>query len=183
MDDRATTAVVGVVVLTALAAVLAAGVGATLFATAQPSATPQAHITGRPLSASDDWPAGQTVRLVHESGESLAVADLTVVLDVDRAGDGGGDDERTVHVRLTGFPTRRLTAKHVAGAAVVDRSYAGIDGALDAVSTDGRWESGETASVRIASGDLDLRPGDTVIVRVVHAPTGGVVARVRLTAR
>jgi FlaG/FlaF family flagellin (archaellin) len=74
-----------------------------------------------------------------------------------------------------GLPARRLTGEHVRGRDVFDGTYAGIEGALDAVHTDGEWRSGERASIRIAQEDLNLQPGDRLGVRVVHRPTGTTV--------
>jgi FlaG/FlaF family flagellin (archaellin) len=114
------------------------------------------------VDATNGYPDGQQIRLTHEGGDPLAVRDLALVVTVE-----GG-----VHPRLTGFPTRRLTADNVAGEHVFDRSYAGVDGAIDAAHTDGRWTAGETAAVRVAQADLDIRLADRVAVRVVHRPTG-----------
>ncbi|WP_167837386.1 type IV pilin [Halosimplex halophilum] len=172
-SDRAATPVVGVVLLVGvtvlLAAVAAAAVG---FEGARPEPAPQASLDAE-LSATDGWPDGQRLRLVHEGGDTLAVADLAVVVAFERTGD---------RARLSGFPTRRLTDEHVRGADLFDRTYAGVDGALDAAHTDGQWAAGETASVRIAQNELDVRPGDRAAVRVIHRPTGAQLTRTEVGA-
>ncbi len=139
---------------------------------ARPEAAPQVHLSAE-LSATDGWPDGQRLRIVHEAGETLAVEDLALVVELARTGE---------RARLRGFPTRRLTDEHVDGAALFDRTYAGVDGELDAAHGDGRWESGEAASVRIAQHEHDVRPGDGAEVRVVHRPSGATLARVEVVA-
>jgi FlaG/FlaF family flagellin (archaellin) len=57
-----------------------------------------------------------------------------------------------------------------------------VDGELDAAHTDGRWASGERSSVRIAQGDVDVRPGDRARVAVVHTPTDAVLSRAEVVA-
>jgi FlaG/FlaF family flagellin (archaellin) len=156
----------------AVTAVLGATVAGLVAAHGVGAAPPQAHLSVT-VDATDGYPDGQQIRLTHEGGDPLAVRDLALVVTVE-----GG-----VHARLTGFPTRRLTADNVAGDHVFDRSYAGVDGAVDAAHTDGRWTAGERATVRVAQTDLDVQSGDSVTVRVVHRPTGAtlVAATVRAT--
>ncbi|WP_415379531.1 type IV pilin [Halosimplex sp. TS25] len=171
--DRATSPVVGVVVLVGITALLASlSLAAVGLDHARPAAAPQAHLSAE-LSATDGWPDGQRLRLVHEAGETLAVEDLTLVVELVRTGE---------RARLTDFPTRRLTDEHVEGAALFDRTYAGVDGELDAAHGDGRWESGETASLRIAQHEFDVRPGDSAVIRVVHRPSGATITNVEVAA-
>jgi FlaG/FlaF family flagellin (archaellin) len=160
--------VVGVAVLVGITVVLAAVTGGFVaFGVATTETAPQASVAAT-ADATDGWPDGQRLRLTHRAGDPLVVADLALVVTVDR-----GD----VHARLTGFPTRRLTADNARGTDVFDSGFAGVDGALDAAHTDGEWTSGETTSVRIAQGDLDLHAGDRIKVRIVHRPTNAVLAR------
>lgn len=169
----ATSPVVGVVVLVGVTLVLAGTVGAfAAFDEATAGAAPQIALSAR-LDATDGWPDGQRLTLVHEAGDAVVVADLALVVTVERT-------DATAH--LVGFPRRRLTADAVRGDDVFDNGYAGVDGALDAAHTDGTWTSGETASIRFAQGDIDVRPGDRVAVRVIHRPTNAVLARVRARA-
>lgn len=172
-SDRAATPVVGVVLLVGLAVLLASvAVAAVGFDRARPEQTPQVDLDAD-LSATDGWPDGQRLRLVHEGGDTLTVADLAVVVEFERTG---------AHARLSGFPTRRLTEDRRRGADLFDRTYAGVDGALDAVHTDGQWTAGETASVRIAQNELDVRPGERATVRVVHEPSGMPILRATAVA-
>jgi len=172
-DVRATSSVVGVVLLVGLTVTLAAAGGAFLaFGSALGDPPPRVAFEAS-LDATDGWPDGQRLRLVHESGEPLPVEAVALVVELHRTG---------ARARLSGFPTRRLTGENVRGSEVFDNGYAGIDGALDAAHTDGEWTSGEPTSVRIAQGDLDVRPGDTGRVTVVHTPTNAILARIEVTA-
>jgi len=169
---RASSPVVGVVLLVGLTVALVAVVGASTVAFAPPATPPQVTVETVPPNASDAWPEGQRLRLVHGGGDSISVDRLTLVVETDgRTG------------RLSGFPTRRLTAEHVDGADLFDQGYAGVDGALDAAHTDGSWDAGEAIAVRLAVADADLAAGDRVTVRVVDDRTAATVVSVTLTAR
>jgi FlaG/FlaF family flagellin (archaellin) len=172
-DARATSSVVGVVLLVGLTVTLAAAGGAALtFGSALGEPPPRAAFEAT-LDATDGWPEGQLLRLVHDSGEPVPVEAVALVVELDRTG---------ARARLSGFPTRRLTDENVRGSRIFDNGYAGVDGALDAAHTDGVWSSGESTSVRIAQGDLDVRPGDRARVTVVHTPTNAILGRIEVTA-
>ena len=172
-DDRAVSPVVGVVLLVGVTVALAAAAGAALaFGSALSEAPPRVAFDAS-LDATDGWPDGQRLRVVHESGDSLRAGEVALVVELDRV---------DAHARLTGFPTRRLTGDHVRGRDLFDGTYAGIDGALDAAHTDGTWDSGEAASVRVAQSEVDVRPGDGARITVVHRPTNTVLGRVDVTA-
>jgi FlaG/FlaF family flagellin (archaellin) len=165
--------VVGVVVLVGVTVTLAAVAGTTVaFGYASVEPAPQATFTAT-ANATDGWPEGQHLRVVHRGGDAVAVAEVAVVVTIPRV---------DAHARLSGFPTRRLTDDNVRGRDVFDNGYAGVDGALDAAHTDGAWTAGESTSIRVAQGDLDLRPGDRVRIRVVHRPSNAVLARLAVRA-
>ena len=173
IETRASSPVVGVVVLVGLTVTLAAAGGALLaFGSSLEEPPPRATFEAR-LDATDGWPDGQRLRVVHVGGDPVPVDELALVVTLERV---------DAHARLTGFPTRRLTDANVRGSTVFDNGYAGVDGALDAAHTDGRWASGESTSVRIAQGDVDVRPGDHARVAVVHTPTNAVLSRVDVVA-
>lgn len=147
--------------------VLAGVTGAFVVVDAAPAGpAPTAQFTAA-LNATDGYPDGQTLRITHEAGETLDVAAVTLVVRVERV---------DAHARLSGFPTRRLTGEEIRGDDRFDNSYAGVDGVIDAATTDGYWSSGEVAELRFAQGDVDVRPGDRVRVQVVHDPTTAVLA-------
>lgn len=163
----------GVVVLVGVTVTLAAIVGAfAALGRANTDTAPRTAFTAT-VDPTDGYPDGQRLTVTHAAGDPLAVADLVLVVTVERV------DAR---VRLSGFPTRRLTGANLDGGDVFDNSYAGVDGALDAAHTDGEWTSGEVAAIRFAQSDLDVRRGDRVRVRVVHRPTNAVLARLTAVA-
>lgn len=170
---RAASPVVGVVVLVGITALL---VSVTLALVgvdhARSSTAPRAHLSAD-LSSTDGWPDGQRLTLVHEGGDTLTVSDLALVVEIDRA---------DAHARLLGFPTRRLTGEHVRGSNVFDATYAGVDGELDTVHTDGRWEAGERASIRVKQGEFDVLPSDRATITVVHRPSGAQIAGLAVRA-
>jgi len=164
---------VGVVLLVAVTVLLATlGVAAAGFGEALGEPTPAASVDAE-LSATDGWPDGQRLVLTHGGGDDLRVADLALVVEVQRTGD---------RVRVVDLPTRRLDDDSVRGPDVFDRTYAGIDGAFDTAHTDGAWTAGERTSLRVAQRAVDVRSGDVVTVRVVHRPSGGTVDRLEVRA-
>jgi len=172
-ESRATSPVVGVVVLVGLTVALAAAGGAVLaFGSTLEEPPPRATFEAR-LDATDGWPDGQRLRVVHAGGESVPVDEIALVVDLERV---------DAHARLSEFPTRRLTDANVRGRDVFDNGYAGVDGALDAAHTDGLWASGERTSIRVAQGEADVQRGDRARVTVVHTPTNAVLSRTDLVA-
>jgi flagellin-like protein len=172
-SDRAASPVVGVVVLVGVTVLLASTVVAAVgLDRARPHPAPQVSLDAK-LSATDGWPDGQRLVLTHGGGDDLRVADLALVVEVERTGD---------RARVVNLPTRRLDGESVEGPAVFDRTYAGVDGAFDAAHTDGAWTAGERTSLRIAQRAVDLRSGDVLTLRVVHRPSGGTVDRLEVTA-
>jgi len=170
---RGASPVVGVVVVVGVTVLLAATVaGYATFAATLDDPAPRATFDAE-VSATDGWPDGQRLRIVHGGGERLTVANLSLVVAIPRV---------DASPRIVDLPARRLAGPHVRGRDVFDGTYAGVDGALDATSGDGYWASGEPASVRIAQGEIDLRPGDRVAVRVIHRPTNAVVWRTEVVA-
>lgn len=169
---RGVSPVVGVVLLVGLTAVLAAGVGvaAVGFAPAEPA--PQVAVSAS-VDATDGWPDGQRLVLIHEGGAAVPVESLAFVVEIPRV------DARA---RLVGFPTRMLSAEHVRGDDVFDNGYAGVDGAADAATTDGQWAAGERVAFRIAQGEVDLRSGDRVRVQIISEPANAVLAREAVVA-
>lgn len=170
---RGTSPVVGVVLLVGITVLLASVMGAFVaFGEATVEPAPRTHFTAS-LDATDGWPDGQRLQVVHEGGDAVQASEIALVLEIDRVDAAS---------RLTGFPTRRLTDDNVRGPDVFDNGYAGVDGVLDAAYTDGRWESGDRASLRIAQTNLDVRPGDRVRVRIVHEPSNAVLANLAVSA-
>lgn len=178
--DRAVSPVLGVVLLVALTTLLASTVGAFALGVTTPTATPSVATSTGPLVASDhaDGDREQRVRIVHEGGPPVNVTDLELVLTVERTGE---------HARVTDLPVRanKLDSASVEGGEFLDASHGETVGALSAAppDTDGVWSAGDTLGVRLTSSDVRLVPGDQVTVRVVHAPSGGVVATETLVAR
>ncbi|MFB6183345.1 MAG: type IV pilin [Haloarculaceae archaeon] len=172
VPERATSPVVGVVVLLGVVGLLVASVGTAVTALDRPTAATPRVTVAASVVAADGYPDGQTVRLRHEGGDPIDVSRLAVVVTVP-------DGRRA---RASGFPTLRLTAAHRSGADLFDRSYAGVDGELDASTSDGTWSPGERLEVRLARGRVDLRPGERVGVTVVRRPDD-VLARLRPRVR
>ena len=171
--SRAASPVVGVVVVVGVTVLLAATVaGVMSVGEALGDPAPRATFDAE-VSATDSWPEGQRLRVVHGGGERLAVANLSLVVSVPRV---------DASPRIRDLPARRLSGERVQGRDIFDGTYAGVDGALDATDGDGYWAGGEPASVRIAQAEVDIRPGDRVAVRVIHRPTDAVIWRTEVVA-
>jgi hypothetical protein len=103
----------------------------------------------------------QWVRIRHETGDSLDVANLTINVSI---------PAHRVRARLTGIPTDGIRQSDYTGNHVFTIGPPGVDGALRANDTDGRWTSGEVLAFRIEPRRVDLRPDQTVTVTIRHEP-------------
>ena len=137
MPDRAAAPVLGVVLVVALAAVTAAGVGA-LAAVEPPSETPSAAFTATAA------PEG-TIMVTHRGGDAIQPAELRVRISVDG---------------------RRLAAQPPVPFFAAEGFDSGPTGPFNRGYA-GRWTAGETASLRVASTNRPpVRAGATVTVRL-----------------
>jgi len=180
LSHRGVSPVVGTVLLVALAAVLATGLlaaGTAMESLDDPP--PSAVLAGEDVTAAcaGCGSTDQVVRVRHRAGDPIAMADVALVVSV---------PGRDVRGRLVDLPlaTNCLRDTHVDGTDLFDGRCGRVSGALTAVGTDadGVWRAGEHVAVRLRKGAVRLDPGADVVVRVVHTPSGTVVARQRLTA-
>lgn len=107
----------------------------------------------------DNGESGQWVKITHDSGDAVDVANLSVNVSV--------PDHRkraTVH----GLPTEKLSQGDYTGNHLFTLGRAGIAGEATTNDSDGVWVSGETIEFRIEPGRTDLTPGETVRVSIYH---------------
>lgn len=135
--DRATSPAVGVVLLVAATAALAAVLGLALGA-----GTPAdpAHVEFR-LSVD---PASDRLAVVHAGGDSLDPERLRVRINV--------EGEPITHQPPVPFFSAR-------------GFHSGPIGAFNSAAG-GEWTAGERASLRLAGTNTDIRPGDRVVVEL-----------------
>lgn len=179
-STRAVSPVVGTVLLVALAAVLATGVlaaGTAMKSLEDPP--PSAVLAGADVTAAcaGCGSSDQVVRVRHRSGDPIEMAEVALVISVP----GHDVSGRVVDLPLA---TNCLRDSHVEDTDLFDGRCGRVGGALTAVGSDadGVWRAGEQVAVRLRKSAVRLRPGADVVVRVVHTPSGTVVARERLTA-
>lgn len=177
-DDRAVSPVVGVVVLVGLTLVLAATLSATAFGLSD-ELTGTAPTVAGSGGTYDRYAGGggrydgQVVRITHEGGDTLTVADLALVVD---ASDACGKTGRLVNLPAEGDDPRP-TGRYVRGDDIFDNAANSVEGPIGTgdVDDDGEWSAGETAQFRLATRACRVESGETVVVRIVHAPTDAVV--------
>lgn len=171
-ETRAVSAVVGVVLLTALTAVLAGGVlaaGTAMSSLNDPP--PSVVVESEPVVAAcaGCGPDDQVVRVRHVSGDAVSLADAALAVET--------PDDRG---RLVELPLTRncIPDVHVEGTDLFDGRCGRVSGPLTSVGSDadGQWTAGETLAVRIQKAAVRLDPDDDLTVRVVHAPSGQTVA-------
>ena len=149
MPDRATSPVLGIVLLLAVTAALAGVVGSVALGTSTPSAAPRAVVDLRVDAGAD------RLTFVHRGGDALDVGDLTV------------------RIRIGGTP---LDAQPPVPFFSASGFQPGPTGPFNS-ATDRRWEVGETASLRLAgTNDPTIAPGSTVSVTL--SVNGSVVTQV-----
>lgn len=150
---RGVSPVTGVVLLTALTVLAAAGVFAAVVV-APPDPAPVATFD----AAAD---ASGEIRLTHRGGDPVAPADLRVRVRVD--GEPLADQPPVPFFAADGFE-------------------GGPTGPFNS-ATDGEWRAGETASLRVAdTNDPALTPGATVEVRLYAAAGRIAVVRTTVRA-
>jgi FlaG/FlaF family flagellin (archaellin) len=171
-SERGLSSVVGTVTVVVLVVVLATGVLAAGLAMDSLGAPPTATIDASDATAACPGCGlhDQTIELTHRGGDPLAVEDLALVVVAP-----GHDPARLVDLPLSG---NCLGDSHVEGPDLFDGRCGRVAGPLTTVGgdADGTWSAGETATFRLRKGAVRLDDGQSVTVRVVHAPSGSVVA-------
>lgn len=153
MPGRATSPIVGLVLLLAVTAALAGVVGSVALGTTTPSVAPRAAVDLRVDAGAD------RLTFVHRGGGTLDVGALTV------------------RVRIDGTPLDHQPPVPFFSASGF---RAGPTGPFNS-ATDGRWAAGEAASLRLAgTNDPTIEPGSRVSVTL--SVDGSVVAEAEQTA-
>jgi len=176
--ERALSPVVGAVLLVGLTLLLAATLSATALGLTDELTGP-APVVSQSSGTYERYASGggryteQVVRITHEGGDTLTVADLELVVD---ASDACGQTGRLVNLPADGDDPRP-TSRYVRGDDIFDNSADSVEGPIGTgdVDDDGEWSAGETAQFRLATRSCRVEPGDTVVVRIVHTPTGATV--------
>jgi FlaG/FlaF family flagellin (archaellin) len=176
LPERAVSSVVGTVLLIALAAVLATGVlaaGSAMNSLADPPPTVVVDADEISAACAGCGPRDQVVRLTHQSGDAVSMADSSIVVSVPTREQTG---------RLVALPLALncLRDSHVDGTDLFDGRCGRVSGAVTAVGTDadGVWRAGESLSFRLRKSAVRLAPDDDVVVRLRHVPSGTVVTEV-----
>ena len=183
-DDsaRGVTSVVSTVLLVAVVVVVAATLSVFVldFGDDVETAAPVVSQSSGELRADITGDDDQIVRLTHQAGDTLRVADLQIAVDARTACGKAG---RLVNLPAPGGDPQP-TATYVEGDDIFDNSANSVSGPIgeDGRPVDGTWSAGETATFRIANGACSLDPGDPVTVRVVHTPSEAILIEKRLTA-
>jgi FlaG/FlaF family flagellin (archaellin) len=175
-SQRATTAVVGVVLLAgltvALVAVVAGAVGG--IDTGRLTPTPSvAHSTATFETGPSVGCGENVVRVTHEGGDPIEPETLAIVVSL---------PARDASARIRGLP---VAGTQLADENVVDDDHNAVyDNCVGGVVADGgrRWTAGTAVAIQLNAGGGTIRPGDSIEVAIVHEPTGSVVVRETITA-
>ncbi|MGB9954058.1 MULTISPECIES: type IV pilin [unclassified Haloarcula] len=183
-QSRAVSSVISVILLVAVTVVLTAVLSAATLGLAE-KLDDTAPVVGQSDGAftPQDGFGGGIVRITHVAGDVIRVSEIEVAVSADCGGDG-----TEKHGRLVNLPAKsgdRPQGDNIEGDDIFDESTGSLTerGAdtTGALVTD-EFRPGDVIVFRIAGGDCDLRPGDTVTVRVVHTPSNAVIIRQQLTA-
>jgi len=175
-DGRGTTAVVGVVLLVAVAVAAAATVGSVAL-DASDRLGERTPSTARSTGAFETGPSvgcgDNVVRVIHEGGEPIPADAIEVVVRV---------PERDASARLVELPVdgTSLDPENVVG----DKRNVVYDNCVGGVVANGgeRWIAGREIAVELNAGGGTATPGDEIEVVIVHEPTDAVVAMAVVTA-
>lgn len=119
-----------------------------------------------------DGPDDQWVRINHENGDTVDVSNITVTVWL---------PEHRKRSTLTDLPTPAIEQSDYDHNHVFTLGDRGIDGAIDADDSDGRWGAGDAIAFRLAHSRVPLEPGQRVNVTVRHAPSETKLAKLSLT--
>ena len=181
-DTHATSPVVGIVLLVAIAIILAVSVSTFALGIADETQEPPPLVgdstgtyeTGT-QTCDDD-----IVRLTHVAGDTLELEETRVIVRLPDSGD--------IEASTTGFPVPSTTlSESEIGAENIDDSSnifysSGCVGGV-AANGDGTWEPGTSMSFKLNSGNGNIDSGDTISVIVVHEPSESIVVEHSITVQ
>lgn len=174
---RAVSPVLGVVLIVAIAVVLAATVAAgslSVAGTLTEPAPASVQSTGEFRQDVSTACGNDAVVMIHEGGETIDPASIELLVEVP----DGEHRERVVNLPVEG---QTLSAENFEddGSIVYDNCVRG------AIAEGGEpWAAGGEIKIELNSGrtGAGIDPGDEIHVTVVHAPSGGVLAKERIVA-
>ncbi|WP_336337016.1 type IV pilin [Haloarcula brevis] len=171
---RGVSPVVGVVLVLSITVLLAATVGGVALHAVGESdrRTPVvARSTGQFVTGPSSGCGANTVTVRHAGGDSVPADELEVAVALPDAA-----------ARLVDLP---VPGTALAANNTDDPDNVVYDYCVGGVIADGGqpWTAGRAISFQLNAGGGTVEPGDTIDVRVVHAPSNGVLAAVELTAR
>jgi flagellin-like protein len=171
---RGVSSVVGVILVVALVVILAGVVGTYGLGFVEDLRNPAPNVAeseGELLSDAEDWRDAQIVRLEHVAGDSVRVTDIEIVVEATAC---------SKRSRIVNLPTNTLYSDNFEG----DDIFSGkspYEGELRK-DADGTWTAGETIRFRLASGECEIDPGETLTIRIVHVPSNSIIVETTLTA-
>lgn len=121
-----------------------------------------------------DGPNDQWVRLTHDSGQTVAVENLSVEVWI---------PAHRMRATLHNLPTAKInrTWTDYDGNHVFTTGQGGISGAIDADESDGTWSGGEQIGFRIEDRRVPLENGQEIVVTLHHESTETELTTLRLT--
>lgn len=174
-DERATTAVVGVVLLVGLTVSLSAVVlgTATTFGPATDPAPEVAHSTATFETGPSVGCGDNVVRIVHEGGDAVSPERIAIVVRLPAS-------EASARLRALPVSGTQLTDENV----VDDDHNVVYDNCVGGVIDDGGepWVAGRALVFELNAGGGTISPGDTIEVTVVHEPTGATLVEAEVVA-
>lgn len=177
MSPRATSSVIGVVLLIGIVVITGGvfGVFALDFWDDLNDPAPNVAESSGEFELEPDYPDNQIVRITHIAGEVVAVEEIEIIV---RA--SGPDADLPKETRLIDLPASgsSLNSENIQGDLVEQGS--GRDQVID--GDDGVvWSSGDTIQFRIKTGEADFREGespaaDELEVVIVHTPSDTIIS-------
>jgi FlaG/FlaF family flagellin (archaellin) len=173
--ERASTAVVGVVLLVGLTVSLSAVVlgTATTFGQTVGPAPEVSHSTATFETGPSVGCGDNVVRIVHEGGDAVSPEHIAILVRL---------PAREANARLRALPVSgtQLRDEHV----VDDDHNVVYDNCVGGVVADGGepWVAGRALAFELNAGGGTISPGDTIDVTVVHEPTGASVVETEVIA-
>ncbi|WP_434531101.1 type IV pilin [Haloarcula sp. NS06] len=173
-DRRGVSPVIGVVLMLSITVLLAGTVGGVVL-TASSDLNQRTPVVARSTGQFVTGPSGgcgaNTVAIRHAGGDPVPADELEVTVALPDS------DARIVDLPVSGTA---LSASNTD-----DPDNVVYDYCVGGVIANGgqQWSAGRAITLQLNAGGGTVEPGDTIDVRVVHAPSNSVLAAVGLTAR
>jgi flagellin-like protein len=171
-DNRAVSPVIGVILMVAITVILAAVIGTFVLGLGDEVTTsaPQAALDSGSISLAENQ---QVIKLRHAGGDTLRDDEITIKVEDSTDETVTFSASNGTGVALSTADTLNITFIDSTGAGTMDNKT---------VQFGGSYAYGTTDGVSINEGAINIQPGDTITITIIHEESGQIIAERELDA-